>query len=91
MTVANRLSEGKVTVLVVEYGYLYRDDPLIARPWQPFDPENNLFHNPKLMYKFSSTPQAGLNNRTSEISAAASVGWLNSEWHVSQSRYCRGL
>lgn len=37
LTVANRLSEGKATVLVVEYGYLYRDIPLIARPWQPFD------------------------------------------------------
>ncbi len=31
LAVANRLSEGgKATVLVVEFGYLYRDDPLIA-------------------------------------------------------------
>lgn len=74
LTVANRLSAGKTTVLVVEYGYLYHDDPLIARPWQPFDPDKNLFHDPKLMYNFSSVYQVGLNNRTSEISAAASVG-----------------
>lgn len=74
LTVANRLSEGKVTVLVVDYGYLYHDDPLIARPWQPFDPSKNLFHDPKLMYNFSSVPQAGLHNRKSEISAASSVG-----------------
>ena len=74
LTVANRLSEGKATVLVVEYGYLYHDDPLIARPWQPFDPGHNLFHDPKLMYNFSSIPQLGLNNRISEVSAAASVG-----------------
>ena len=74
LTVANRLSEGKASVLVVEYGYLYHDDPLIARPWQPFDPGQGLFHDPKLMYNFSSIPQLGLNNRKSEISAAATVG-----------------
>lgn len=74
LTVANRLSEGKATVLVVEYGFLHHDDPLIARPWQPFDLSKRLFHDPKLMYNFSSTPQAGLNNRTLEVSAAASVG-----------------
>ncbi|KAK4692784.1 hypothetical protein P7C71_g4486, partial [Lecanoromycetidae sp. Uapishka_2] len=74
LTVANRLSEGKATVLVVEYGNLYLDDLLIARPWQPFDLSKGLFHDPKLMYNISSTPQAGLNDRRSEISAAASVG-----------------
>ena len=75
LTVANRLSEsGKATVLVIEYGYLYREDPLIARPWQPFDASRGLFHDPKLMYNFSSIPQAGLNGRTSEVSAAAVVG-----------------
>ena len=74
LTVANRLSEGKDTVLVVEYGYLYHDDPLIARPWQPFDLSKGLFHDPKLMFNFSSTPQAGLNGRTQHISAASTVG-----------------
>ena len=74
LTVADRLSEGKATVVVIEYGYLYHDDPLISRPWQPFDQSKGLFHDPKLMYNFSSIPQAGLNNRQSEISAAASVG-----------------
>ena len=74
LTVASRLSEGKATVLVVEYGYLYHDDPLIARPWQPFDPGRGLFHDPKLMFNFSSTPQAGLHNRQSEVSAASTVG-----------------
>ena len=74
LTVANRLSEGTATVLVVEYGHFYNDDPLIARPWQPFDPSQNIFHDPKLMYNFSSVPQDGLNNRTSEVSAAATVG-----------------
>ena len=74
LTVANRLSEGKATVLVIEYGYYYDEDPLIARPWQPFDPGKNLFHDPKLMYNFSSTPQPGLRDRRSEVSAAATVG-----------------
>ena len=74
LTVANRLSEGIAIVLVVEYEYVYHDDPLIARPWQPFDLSKNLFHDPKLMYNSSSTFQVGLNNRISEISAAASVG-----------------
>lgn len=74
LTVANRLSEGKATVLVIEYGYLYHDDPWITQPWQPFDPSKGLFHDPKLMYNFSSIPQAGLKNRESEISAAATVG-----------------
>ncbi|EMC99736.1 hypothetical protein BAUCODRAFT_348294 [Baudoinia panamericana UAMH 10762] len=74
LTVGNRLSEGNDTVLVVEYGHLYRHDPLIARPWQPFDASHGLFHDPKLMFNFSSVPQQGLNNRTSEVSAAAVVG-----------------
>ena len=74
LTVANRLSEGKASILVVEYGYYYPDDPLIKRPWQPFDPSNNLFHDPKLMFSYLSTPQVGLNGRMSDISAAAAVG-----------------
>ena len=74
LTVGNRLSEGKATVLVIEYGDYYPDDPLIKRPWQPFDPTNNLFHDPKLIFSFHSTPQVGLNHRRSEISAAATVG-----------------
>jgi len=74
LTVANRLSEGKATVLVIEYGNFYRDDPLIARPWQPFNKDKGLFHDPKMMYNFSSVPQTGLNNRISAVSAAATVG-----------------
>ena len=75
LTVGNRLSQsGKATVLVIEYGYLYHDDPWIVNPWQPFDPGNNLYHDPKLMYNFSSTPQIGLNNRQHEVSASSSVG-----------------
>lgn len=73
LTVASRLSSGRATVLVVEYGYLYHDDPLIARPWQHFDPDKDLFQDPKLMHNFSSDYQVGLNNRTSEVSAAASL------------------
>ena len=75
LTVGNRLSEsGTATVLVIEYGYLYHDDPWIVKPWQPFDPGNNLFHDPKLMYNFTSTPQTGLNDRQAEVSASSSVG-----------------
>lgn len=59
---------------MVEYGHLYRDDPLKARPWQPFDASEGLFHDSKLMYSFSSIPQVGLNGRKFEVSAAAAVG-----------------
>jgi choline dehydrogenase-like flavoprotein len=62
------------SVLVIEYGYFYKDDPLIARPWRPYDPSHDLFHDPKLMYNVTSTPQAGLNNRTTSVEAGATVG-----------------
>lgn len=75
LVVANRLSEsGKHTVLVVEYGYLYHDDPLIARPWRPINASAGVFHDPKLMYNYSSTPQKALNDRRVDVQAAATVG-----------------
>jgi choline dehydrogenase-like flavoprotein len=75
LVVANRLSEsGKHTVLVVEYGHLYHDDPLIARPWRPYNASAGEFHDPKLMYNYSSVPQVALNNRRTPVSAAATVG-----------------
>lgn len=62
------------SVLVVEYGHLYHDDPKIARPWQPFDAPNGVYHDPKLMYNITTTPQAALNNRPTKQEAAATVG-----------------
>jgi choline dehydrogenase-like flavoprotein len=62
------------TVLVVEYGYLYHDDPFISRPWRPFNPSQNVFHDPKLMFNLSSTPQSGLNDRKTPVEAGATVG-----------------
>ena len=51
LVVANRLSEsGEHTGLVVEYGHLYHFEPLIARPWRPYNASANEFHDPKLMY-----------------------------------------
>lgn len=62
------------TVLVIEYGHLYHDDPLITRPWQPFNASANEFHDPKMMYNYTSVPQHALNNRRTPVSAAATVG-----------------
>lgn len=59
---------------MVEYGYLYRDDPIIARPWQPFDAPNGVFHDPKLMYNYTTTPQTELNGRKVKVEAANGVG-----------------
>src|ERR1700761_4067582 len=75
LVVANRLSEsGKHTVLVVEYGYLYHDDPLIARPWRPYNASADEFHDPKLMYNYTSVRQKALNDRRTPVPAAATVG-----------------
>lgn len=62
------------TVLVVEYGYLYRDDPVVARPWRPYNESAGIYHDPKMLFNMTSTPQVALNNRTTSVEAASVVG-----------------
>lgn len=74
LVVANRLSETGHTVLVIEYGEVVRDDPLISRPWQPFNSSAGEMYDPKLMYNYTSVPQNVLNNRRTNVYAAATAG-----------------
>ena len=68
LTVANRLTEDpSVTVLVVEYGYLDNDYTILI----PYEANFNNFRD---LYNITSTPIAQLNNRTSPVLTAATVG-----------------
>ena len=59
---------------MVEYGHLYHDDELITRPWRPINASAGLFHDPKLMYNYTSVPQKALNGRRTRVEAGATVG-----------------
>ncbi|KAH8660499.1 hypothetical protein BX600DRAFT_488607 [Xylariales sp. PMI_506] len=75
LVVAGRLSEHeKSSVLVIEAGSYFPDDPYISRPWRPFNASQGLFHDPKTMWNITSVPQSGLGGRTAEVQGAATVG-----------------
>ncbi|EMC96648.1 hypothetical protein BAUCODRAFT_148224 [Baudoinia panamericana UAMH 10762] len=68
LTVANRLTEDpSVTVLVIEYGYLDNNETVLI-------PYYANFNNYRDLFNLTSTPLVHLNNETSAVYAAATVG-----------------
>lgn len=68
LTVADRLTEADVSVLVIEYGPLDKHEDQVLVPGL-LDLDNTPY-----WYNLTSTPQEGLNNRTFQVPAAAVVG-----------------
>ncbi|KAL6826681.1 hypothetical protein V8C40DRAFT_274852 [Trichoderma camerunense] len=71
LVVASRLSEDlHATVLVIEAGKDHRDDPLVSTPgFLPL-----LCGNDSYDWKFTSTPQPGLNNRALSLARGKGLG-----------------
>ncbi|OCL15252.1 GMC oxidoreductase [Glonium stellatum] len=68
LTVANRLTEhGDKSVLVIEYGYIDDSEDLLI-------PERVLAGNARDVFNWTTVPQPGLNNRTSQAGTAAVLG-----------------
>ncbi|OCL01976.1 GMC oxidoreductase [Glonium stellatum] len=68
LTVADRLTEdGKNSVLVIEFGYLNNDISVLI-------PERTLIGDARDAFNWTCVPQAGINNRTMPVPAAAVVG-----------------